>query len=131
MNAYDYFEERGIEYFKAKGIIGNARGHNNILHSQSVEALEKDLIEQNISQIEDPNGWFFTNSGDFHNKSSKEFRSGNWRKLKNPGAVFQGQNRHINPFYKANDKVDEAFRKAQLEKATKLIQEGLSILQSL
>ncbi len=132
MKAKDYFDQCGIQYLKTQGIISDARGHKNILHTDSVEPLENDLKQKGISRIENTEtGWYFTDKGNFHNKTSKEFRSGNWRDLKNPGAVFTGQNRQINPYYQPNKKVDDAFKKAQLEKAIKLIQEGLSILNSL
>ena len=132
MEAKNFFESIGKNELINRGVISNALGHQNLLHSECVKPLEKLLLDRGIGEIKDTtSGWYFTNEGMFHNSKSREFRTGNYRELKNQGCVFQGMNRIINPFYGAPEKVDDDFYDSQLIKGIQKIKEGLSILESI
>ncbi len=46
--------------------------------------------------------WYLTVEGTFRNPESTEAKSGLVERLEQPGNVFWGQNRHINPYFIRN-----------------------------
>ena len=75
--------------------------HPYELKADSVDRLIQLMKEQNITRLEARDRtWFLTSDGKFKNPGSREqIKEGSVCDLYNPGNVFTGQNRYINPHY--------------------------------
>ena len=72
-----------------------------LLRAGSVSPLIELMKEHNISRLEYPSrNWWLDSEYQFNNPRSEENKTGDARRLSNPGSVFNEQNRYINPFFK-------------------------------
>ena len=75
-----------------------------LLRAGSVSPLIELMKEHNISRLEYPSrNWWLDSEYQFNNPRSEENKTGDARRLSNPGSVFNEQNRYINPFFTRTD----------------------------
>ena len=96
-----------VEELVAHGVLRPSPLWGYLLRAASVTPLAELMKNENVSRLEAADRhWFLTSECEFCNPQSIEFTNGDAGQLKNPGNVFNEQNKFINPYFRAPDDSD-------------------------
>ena len=98
-DCWAFLERFSSDELKNRGIL---RGSRYLLQGTSVDPLIELMKEHNVTRlVAEKRRWFLTSDGEFSNPRSDQgdIRQGRVADLRNPGDVFKGQNRYINPHF--------------------------------
>ena len=89
----------GLDELVQRGVLEPQRTMGHLLRAGSVEPLLALMRERNVELLQGENMWSLKVNGDFVNRTSPSLKDGNLAQLSQPGNLFTGKNRYLNPFF--------------------------------
>lgn len=87
-----------------RGILIPDKSFVYLLRKQSVYPLIALMRESGVTRLlANDRPWFLTSDGEFQNSRSSrgDLKQGRIEDLRNPGNIFTGQNRDLNPYFES------------------------------
>ena len=99
----EFLMEVSIDELSSRGVLSPYGEYGYVLQGRNVAALIRLMRDRGVTRLTSAEqDWHLGVDGTFHNRRSRELKSGTVERLERPGNVFWGQNVHINPHYERN-----------------------------
>lgn len=119
---------------ETRGILQPHKRDIYLLRAGSVSPLIELMKEHDVTRLVfEKRNWFLTSDGEFANPRYR-IKRGRVEELPNPGGVFDGQNKHINPYFRFHGQElpdDQAKELPEIQKSDDLEQIKFSLERDL